>query len=234
MSEEQHTHILSNFDKAIAQTRDDISQMASLTKENLELAVRGMIERDSDLCNRVIANDDTIDHLEMKIDKEGMQSIVLYQPVASDLRNLVSIMKLSSNLERVADLAVGIAKRGRKMNKNAELPQVKLIDPVVEQAISLFSDSLDAFFAGQVDSSLEIVERDDALDKTHKEVTKALTKQMEEEPERIKDYLDLIFTVRFLERVGDHAKNIAEESVFLQSAQDIRHGADRSSLEQPD
>jgi len=229
MSTESH-HILSNFQKALNTTREDLLAMASRTRHNLDLAIRGLLERSPELCAQVIADDEEIDNLEMKIDKEGMQTMMLFQPVASDLRSLVSIMKVSSNLERVADQAVSIAKRARKFAKLDALPEIRLVEPLHTLAASLLHDSITAFAERNIPLALGIRDRDDELDNAHKRLVKALTKRMEEDTPNIRAYLDLIFIVRFLERVGDHAKNIGEEAVFVASAQDIRHGADRSGL----
>ncbi len=231
MSEEQ-THILTNFDKALHITREDLTQMSSLAKRNLDLAIRGLLNRETPLCTQVIAEDEDIDQLDMKIDRETMQTLMLYQPVAADLRQLVSMAKVASNLERVADLAVGIAKRARKLNQQPEVQEARLVEPIYKQAAELLADSLRAFTDGDISKALAIKERDEELDKAHKELSKALATRMEENKANIRDYLNLIFIVRHLERVGDHAKNIAEEAVFVESAQDIRHGADRTEAEE--
>ena len=136
-------------------------------------------------------------------------------------------MKVSSNLERVADQAVGIAKRARKMNKNAEIPETRLVEPIYDLAAALLHDAIAGFNSdGQVDEAIAIQTRDKEVDAAYKETAKKLTKRMEENPEHIKDYLDLQFIIRFVERIGDHAKNIAQDTVYTESAVDIRHGGD--------
>ncbi|MFT5409393.1 MAG: phosphate transport system protein, partial [Verrucomicrobiales bacterium] len=151
----------------------------------------------------------------------------LYNPVAHDLRKVISAMKVSSNLERVADQAVGIAKRARKMNKNAAIPETRLVEPIYDLAATLLHDAVAGFaLDGQVDEAIAIQQRDKEIDAAYKETAKKLTKRMEENPEHIKDYLDLQFIIRFVERVGDHAKNIAQDTIYTESAMDIRHGGD--------
>ncbi|MGI9243698.1 MAG: phosphate signaling complex protein PhoU, partial [Verrucomicrobiales bacterium] len=170
--------------------------------------------------------------LEIEIDKEGMQIIALYNPVATDLRRVISAMKVSSNLERVADQAVGIAKRARKMNKNAEVPETRLVEPIYELAASLLHDAISGFNStGNVQEAIAIQTRDKEVDSAYKETAKRLTKRMEENAEHIKDYLDLQFIIRFIERIGDHAKNIAQDTVYSESAKDIRHGGQLPSPE---
>ncbi len=223
------THILGNFQKALDDLQADLSRMASLVEKNFDSALRGLVGRDNNACAEVIADDEEIDQLEKKIDQDGLRIIMLYQPVASDLRTVVSAMKVSSNLERVADQAVGIAKRARKMNKNPEIPEARLIEPLHETAAKLLRRAMDAFRKGDVDAAVDVKRADDELDKAYKELAKNLTRRMEGDPGRIKDYLDLQFIARFLERVGDHAKNICEDAVFAEAAVDIRHGGELPS-----
>lgn len=224
-------HILSKFQKALNTTREDVTTMANLATEHLDLSIRGLLERDSNLAAQVIAEDDKIDQLEMKVDREGMQTMMLYSPVASDLRELLATIKIASNIERIADLSVGISKRVRKMNENEAISETKLIEPIYQLVASLLKDALIAFTEGNVPQALAIKPRDKEIDIAHKDVTKKLTKRMEEDSSHIKDYLDLIFIVRFLERIGDHAKNIAEETVFSEEARDIRHGGDAREMQ---
>ena len=228
---DESQHILGKFQEALDQISGDLSDMANQVIENLETAVRGLTERDSTLCDRVIAEDAEIDHLEMKIDEEGLRIMTLFQPVATDLRRVIAVMKVSSNLERVGDQAVSIARRARKMNRNLEIPETRLVEPVYKKAIGLLQKSITSFSQGNLEHALEIRAEDEELNASQKSVSKQLTSRMENDSDRIKDYLDLHFIVRWLERVGDHAKNIAEEAVFVTSAMDIRHGAERPEVE---
>ena len=123
-------HILGNFQSALDDLNALMFRMASLAQANLDAAAHGLMNRDSSACASVIADDEEIDRLEKKIDEEGLKIITLYQPVASDLRLVASIMKVSPNLERIGDQSVGIAKRARKMNNNEELAETRLIEPL--------------------------------------------------------------------------------------------------------
>ena len=224
-------HILGKFQDALDKISADLKSMADQVTRNLEMAVRGLTERDSTLCDKVIADDAEVDLLEMKIDEEGLRIMTLYQPVATDLRRVISVMKVSGILERVGDQAVSIARRARKMNRNLEIAETRLVEPVYKKAISLLQKSLGAFAEGNLEHALEIRGEDAELNEAQKSVSKQLTSRMENDSARIKDYLDLQFIVRWLERVGDHAKNIAEEAVFVTAAMDIRHGAERPEVE---
>src|SRR5216117_3040799 len=138
-------HILGTFDEALASLRNNVLMMSSLTERSLDRAMKGLFNRDDDLCAHAIADDEEIDQLEKQIDKDGVDILLRFQPVASDLRRVVSAMKLSPNIERVADQATNIARRARKLNKHPALPEVQIIVPLQTHAMSMFKDSVDAF-----------------------------------------------------------------------------------------
>ena len=217
-------HILGSFQTALDELNVSLFQMADLVRLNLDKAVEGLIKRDTNLCTAVIADDEDINNLEKRIDEEGLRIITLYQPVASDLRLVASMMKVSPNLERIGDQSVGIAKRARKMNKNEEISETLLVDPLYKMAADLLRQSLEAFKNRNVEQAISVKKQDAELNVIHKELVKKLTKRMESDPERIKDYLDLQFIARALERVGDYSKNICEDAIFVESAVDVRHG----------
>src|ERR1700737_5413254 len=135
-------HILGTFDEALASLRNNVLMSAGLTERSLDRAMKGLFQRDDDLCANAIADDEEIDQLEKQIDKDGVEILLRVQPVASDLRRVVSAMKLSSNLERMADQATNIARRARKLNRHPPLPEMELIVPMHEQATSMFKTSL--------------------------------------------------------------------------------------------
>jgi phosphate transport system protein len=203
--------------------RNNVLMMAGLTERSLDRATRGLFERNDNLCLSAIADDEEIDQLEKQMDKDGVDILLRFQPVASDLRRVVSAMKLSSNLERVADQATSIARRARKLNQHPPLPEVDLIRPMHEQAISMFRDGMDAFVREDVDLGCAVVQRDEGLDELNATVNRKLVERMAQDPEQLRGYLNLIFVARALERVGDHATNMAEEAVYAAAAEDIRH-----------
>jgi phosphate transport system protein len=216
-------HILGTFDELLASLRNNVLMMAGLTERNLEQALKGLFERNDNLCANAIADDEEIDQLEKQIDKDGVDILLRFQPVASDLRRVVAAMKLSSNLERMADQATTIARRARKLNQHPPLPEVELIKPMYEHAMSMFRDSVDAFVREDVDHGRAVVNRDERLDELNGSVGRKLIERMAHDPDQLRGYLNLIFIARALERVGDHATNIAEEAVYAAAAEDIRH-----------
>jgi phosphate transport system protein len=216
-------HILGTFDEALASLRNNVLMMASLTERSLERAIKGLLERDDDLCTHAIADDEEIDQLEKQIDKDGIEVLLRFQPVASDLRRVVSAMKLSPNIERVADQATNIARRARKLNRHPPLPEVELIAPMYAHALSMLKDGVDAYVREDVSLARSVIPRDKDLDKMNASANRQLIDRMAEEPDQLRGYLNLIFISRCLERVGDHATNIAEDAVYAAAAEDIRH-----------
>src|SRR5216110_4035224 len=216
-------HILGTFDEALASLRNNVLMMSGLTERSLERAMKGLINRDDNISATAIADDEEIDQLEKQIDKDGVDILLRFQPVASDLRRVVAAMKLSSNLERMADQATTIARRARKLNQHPPLAEVELIRPLYEQAMSMFKDSVDAFVREDVDLGRAVVPRDERLDELNRSVSHKLIERMAQDPEQLRGYLNLIFVGRCLERVGDHATNIAEDAVYAAAAEDIRH-----------
>jgi phosphate transport system protein len=216
-------HILGTFDEALASLRNNVLMMSGLTERSLDRAMKGLFERNDNLCANAIADDEEIDQLEKQIDKDGVDILLRFQPVASDLRRVVAAMKLSSNLERMADQATTIARRARKLNRHPPLPEVELIRPMYDHAMSMFRDSVDAFVREDVDLGCAVVQRDEALDELNRGVSHKFVERMAQDPEQLRGYLNLIFIARALERVGDHATNIGEDAVYAAAAEDIRH-----------
>jgi len=216
-------HILGTFDEALSSLRNNVLMMAGLAERTLDRAVKGLLQRDDSLCTTAIADDEEIDQLEKQIDKDGVDVLLRFQPVASDLRRVVAAMKLSPNIERIADQATNIARRARKLNRHPPLPEVEIIVPIQAHAMAMFKDSIDAFAREDVDLGREVVARDKDLDYMNKMANRRLTDRMAQDPKQLRGYLNLIFVSRCLERVGDHATNIAEDAVYAAAAEDIRH-----------
>jgi phosphate transport system protein len=216
-------HILATFDEALTSLRNNVLLMSSLTERSLERAITGLLKRDDDLCAIAIADDEEIDQLEKQVDKDGIDLLLRFQPVASDLRRVVSAMKVSSNLERMADQATNIARRARKLNQHPPLSETELIRPMYLHAMAMFKDAIDGYVRGDVILARSVVPRDEGLDEMNRTTGRRLIERMAEDPDQLRGYLNLIFVSRCLERVGDHATNMAEDAVYAVAAEDIRH-----------
>src|SRR5712671_476558 len=171
-------HILATFDEALGSLRDSVLLMSSLTERSLDRAINGLLQRGDDLCAIAIADDEEIDQLEKQIDKDGIDLLLRFQPVASDLRRVVSAMKLSSNLERMADQGTNIARRARKLNQHPALPETELIRPMFVHAMAMFKDAIDAFVREDVQLARSVVPRDQALDEMNSSASRRLIERM--------------------------------------------------------
>lgn len=220
-------HILRDFDHAISTLRNEVLAMSAKARHNLERAVRSVLDRNVELANAVIADDDEVDQHERHIDQVGMEILVRFHPIATDLRLVVSSMKISINLERISDHATTIAKRARKINADQDLPDLTLIEPLYIMADRLLLDALSAYRDHDAVLGASIHARDKELDRVYKEANATFSSRIEQTSGRCQDYLHLIIIVRSLERVGDLAVNIGEDTVFLEVARDLRHEADR-------
>ena len=216
-------HTLTTFTSALSKLRGNLLTMASLAQRNLGNAVRGLMERDDDWCNDVIAEDEEIDMLEMQIDREGIEVMSRFQPVASDLREIVASIKIGANIEWVADQAVNIARRARKINEHPEIPEIHLLDEPVRLAVSMLDDAVRAFAERNAPLAVELKARDKELDRLNRELADKMVNRMQDDSSNLPIYLNLILISRCLERVGDHAANMAEDVVFAVMAEDIRH-----------
>ena len=216
-------HILTNFETALETLRKDVLTMASLATRSLDNARKGLFDRDEDWCNTVIADDEEIDTLEIHVDNAGMDIMLRYHPFASDLRNVIAAMKTSVNLERAADQAVGIARRGRKLLSGPALPELAKIDPLFDIATTMFKDAVKAYADSDIELARTLKLRDKGLDEQNRAFAETTADLMQKNPDSIRGYLELIFIARCLERIGDQAKSIAEDTIYAVEVKDIRH-----------
>jgi len=216
-------HIITSFDAALNSLKNDALMMSSLAERLLENAIQGLLKRDSARCNLAIADDEEVDVLEKQIDKEGVEIMIRFHPVASDMRQVISTMKLSSNLERIADQSVVIARRAKKLNLRPTVPEIFLLEPLYREAIGIFRDSLRAFVDGDADLALQLKPRDRYLDTLNSGLNDKLAERMGTDPDQVPTYLNIVFIARALERIGDHATNIGEDAFWREQAEDIRH-----------
>lgn len=217
-------HILHAFEDSLRSLKEEVMRMASLAQRNLTGAVHGLLERDSDQCNCVIADDNEVDQLEKAIDQAGLEIVMKYGPVATDLRRVFVAMKIGQQLERVSDEAVSIARRARKINEHTPVPEAQFIQGVYDLAAAMLRDAVAAFNVSDLKLALSLEARDEELDQIYSDAIRRMVRRTEEDIKHIDDYVDLMFIVRALERVGDHAVNVAEDIIYAETAHDIRHG----------
>ena len=197
--------------------------MSSLTDRIFQNAFEALLRRDSELCDHVVAEDEEIDILEKQVDEDGVKLLIRFHPVASDMREVVSAMKVSSNLERIADQSVTIARRTKHLNNRPAVRELSLLEPPYRLAVTIFRDSIRAFADADYELARTLKLEDRELDALTDDVNEKLVQRATLDPELVPSYVDLIFVARALERIGDHATNIAEDSFWRDQAADIRH-----------
>jgi len=172
------------------------------------------------------SDDEEVDQLEIQIDNDSLQVMAKFQPFASDLRLVVASMKITHNLERISDHAVSIAKRSRKIIKFGELEEIALIEPSYTHALNMLDSAINSYTDKSTEIALSVLEMEEDLNKYHKAATKAFIKRLQKPSDDYKTFLNLTFITRWIERIGNLSTNIAEDVIFMESAQDIRHGGE--------
>ncbi len=219
-------HILHTQQDALDKLRSDFKSMGEAAVHNVAHAVQGLLKRDSDLCNRAIADDERVDSLEKLIDHEGVELILKFTPMGRDLRRVISTMKAAQAVERISDHAVSLARRGKQINSHSAVAETAGIMELADLALAQLSDSLSAFSDGDLEAAVKIQGRDELLDLHYRKFNQTIMEKMKDDVEHIPDYVDLLFCARFIERIVDQSVNIAEDAIYLLTAKDVRHGGD--------
>ena len=211
-----------HFEAGIEELRQKLLVMASHAEKSVNEAVQALMQRDHDLALRVKADDDIIDQFEVEIDEMAIL-LLTKAPLATNLRLVTVAMKISQNLERIGDEATKIAKRARDLSQE---PPVKInldLPHMANLALAMVKDALDSFVHRDADAARALIPRDKEVDALNKQSHQQLAEYMMANPDTIARCLHWIVAAKSLERIADHAKNIAEEVVYLCDAQDIRH-----------
>ena len=209
---QQHTsgHTLKAFDQDINRLRALISQMGGLAEHAIGEAMRCLVERDIEGALRVVENDEKLDLLETETERRVVQLIALRAPMAGDLRDAVAALKISGVVERIGDYAKNIARRVPKLDAAGKIEPLSLLPEMARIATSMVHDVLDAFVERDAAAAVRVCERDSQVDDFYDSVFRALLTHMMENPHNISQCAHLLFVAKNLERVGDHATNIAE------------------------
>lgn len=218
------------FEAQLAHIRETLLRMSSLTEQMLADALRALVTGDAALADAVEAADSAIDELEVTIDELVISYIATHAPVATDCRLMLVASKISTNLERIGDQATTVARRARKLSSepaaNGMTATQSVLDSLTSmatQAQALLRDSITAFIEANHQLARELLGRDKAIDALNREIVRTLSEEMARQPEWIASGLHLITISKALERVADHAENIAEEVFYLYRGKDIRH-----------
>jgi phosphate transport system protein len=212
-----------HFREELEALQGRLLEMGGLAEERVRAAVQGLVSRDASLFGKVLLGDEPINQLHIEVDNRCFRLLALHQPMATDLRAIVAAVKINTDLERVGDLAVNIAEAGMRYISHPPVKQLIDIPQMGGIAQTMLRDSLDAFVKRDTALAHQVLNEDDRLDSLKTQVFRDLLTYMLKDQGTVEPSLDLILVSRHLERIGDHATNIAEDVIFMVSALDVRH-----------
>ena len=215
--------VVRHFQEELEQLKERLLAMGGLAEERVREAVRGLTDRDSVGLDAVLAGDEPINDLHIEIDDRCFKLLALHQPMAADLRIIVAAVKINTDLERVGDLAVNIGEAGKRYLKHPPVKPLIDIPRMGELAQKMLREALDAFVRRDLALAESVLAQDDTLDALKTQIFRELLTYMLNNTATIEPSLDLILISRHLERIGDHATNVAEDVIFILSAKDVRH-----------
>ena len=211
-----------HFEQEIAALKETLLTMASLAEAAVNKAIKALMDRDDDLARAVKEEDNAIDRLEIELDDMAI-NLLSKAPLASDLRLITVAMKISHDLERVGDEATTIVRRSLELSQEPQLKPYIDIPRMAKKALQMLGDALDAFVNRNPEKARAVIPRDQEVDLLNKQLHRELSSYMVEKPTTITRCLNLMVISKSLERIADHATNVAEEVVYLYEAKDIRH-----------
>ena len=206
-------------------------EMGGLAEQRVRRAVQGLAEREHELIESVLTGDEPINALQLEIDDRCLKLLALHQPMATDLRAVMAAVKINTDLERVGDLAVNIAEAAKRYAMHPPVKKLIDIPKMADIAQAMLRDALDSYVKRDMALARQVLHQDDSLDALKTQIFRELLSFMLKDPSTIEAALDLILVSRHLERIGDHATNIAEDVIFMVSARDVRHNAPEPDLQ---
>jgi phosphate transport system protein len=212
-----------HFREELEALQGRLLEMGGLAEERVRAAIQGLVTREPALFEKVLLGDEPINQLHIEVDNRCFRLLALHQPMATDLRAIVAAVKINTDLERVGDLAVNIAEAGTRYISHPPVKKLIDIPQMGDIAQAMLRDALDAFVKRDTRLAHEVLNEDDRLDSLKTQVFRDLLTYMLKDQTTVEPALDLILVSRHLERIGDHATNIAEDVIFMVSALDVRH-----------
>jgi phosphate transport system protein len=217
-------HTDARFDEELSDLKATILRMGGAVERAIEQAIRALVDRDSALAQQTIDLDAAIDQMEVEVDERVTRILALHAPAARDLRQILTASRVSNDLERIADLATSIAERAIELNREAQLKPFIDLPKMADMAQQMVRNALDAFVREDVDLALQVLRSDDPIDELNEQIFRELLTFMMEDPQTISRALRIIFVSKSLERIADHATNIAEMVVFMAKGKVVKHG----------
>jgi phosphate transport system protein len=212
-----------HFHEELDALKGRLLEMGGLAEERVRAAVQGLVLREGSLFDKILLGDEPINQLHVEIDDRCFRLLALHQPMATDLRTIVAAVKINTDLERVGDLAVNIAEAGKRYITHPPVKQLVDIPKMGDLAQTMLRDALDAFVKRDTTLAQQVLNEDDRLDSLKTQVFRDLLTYMLRDQATVEPAIDLILVSRHLERIGDHATNVAEDVIFMVSALDVRH-----------
>ncbi len=225
INKDVHTqHISNKFNTEMNELKSHVLEMGGMVEKQVHEAIQSLIEADSALAEKVRQYDTTINNMEVSIDEECAKILALRQPAASDLRLVISVSKVNTDLERIGDEAAKIALQAIQLTENGQLSKGYVeVRHIGDHVKKMVSEALDAFARFDAESALEVAVKDKAVDLEYASAMRELVTFMMEDPRSISRALNVMWALRSLERIGDHARNIAEHVIYLTHGKDVRH-----------
>jgi phosphate transport system protein len=207
-----------------------ILSLSALVEEMIDKAGRALSERDGDLADEVIGSDAEVDDCEVQIEEDCLKMLALHQPVAVDLRRITTVLKVNADLERIADLAVNVAERAKNLKSHLEFSIPEMLDDMINVASDMVRGALDSFVNMDAQAARRICRLDDVVDRYNREVIEMLQARMQADPDVVAPALYCFSASRHIERIADHATNIAEDVIYLVEGEIARHHPERVHL----
>lgn len=212
-----------HFDDELKGLKEKILRMGGLAEEQVQGAMRALLERDSDLARKIIENDHRVNAMDVEVDEDCLRLLALQQPTARDLRFITTAMKISTELERISDLAENVCERAIELNEEPQLKPYIDIPRMANWALRMVKEALDAFVSADADQARKVCRDDDFVDDLTHQLFRELLSFMLENPQTITRAIRITFIAKYLERIADHATNVAELVVYMVEGKIIRH-----------
>lgn len=219
-------HTDKKYEEDLKKLREDILYMGGLVEDQIQKAIKSLVERDSDLAKIIIERDHEVNRLDVNIDELCIRTLALHQPAGRDLRFITTGLKITTDLERIGDMAVNICERTLELNEEPQLKPYIDIPRMARISERMIRESLDAFVREDTELALKVCKDDDQVDQLNAQIFREVISFMMADPQTINRALKITSVSKYLERIADHATNIAELVVFMAKGKSIRHVKD--------
>ncbi len=212
-----------HLQRELESLREQLVNQFTVVEQMIQLAVRALVERRTDFADRVVESDEGVDITDVRIEEECLKLLALHQPMAGDLRWLITVVKVNGELERMADIACNIAERAKALSTFPLFTVPEQMSEMVDATIRMVRRSLDAFVTNDAKMAVEVIKMDDLVDQLNREIIDHLQELIKADPSLIEPAIHCFSASRHLERIGDLAENLAEETIYLVEGEIVRH-----------